>query len=479
MRLEETGPEREGRIKSPSTLARRGAWFALVCLLSCGIPASASANEVIPVATQLAGVLSLDDAVRLFRQRGLDLLIADANVRSAEGAVQVAGAVANPVVSASVGNWFTYATTRFSKTNCYESGAACSPWVYNVGISDSAAIEDTLSGKRDLRLKVARNALAAAKLSRVDAERALLVQVKTSFLQVAQATLAFRFAKDIAATQATTLTKARDRYRGGAINEGELQRIEAQKLGADQAVDSAEYTLRAARVALAFLLGVRGSVADFEVETNVLDYAVPEALRDATASALLRRAFEHRPDLAGLGYLKQQAESQLALVKRQKLPDITLGVDYAWGGYGGLSTNGPIQGQQITFNVSAPLPVFYALQGEERQARAQYDANALQQAKVTTQVVSDVSTAYAAYASAKQLVERMEGPRRDGGGLLQSARGAFEIVATQYEKGSASLTDYLDALRTYIAAKNDYYNALTSYWTAVAQLEAAVARNLR
>jgi cobalt-zinc-cadmium efflux system outer membrane protein len=298
-------------------------------------------------------------------------------------------------------------------------------------------------------------------------------------VQVAQAARAFKFAKDVAATQALTLKKAQDRYRGGAVNEGDLQRIEAQKLEADQAVDLAENAVRTSRVALAFLLGVRGEVPDFDVDTNVLDYSVPPALRDATGVGLLRMAFEHRPDLVGLGYLRQQAEAQIELVKRQKFPDIVLGANYAWGGYGGVSTNGPVQGQAITFSISAPIPVFYGLQGEQRQAEALRDTNALQHAKATAQVVSDVSTAVAAFVAARKLVERMEGPRRDGGGLLQSARGAFEIVATQYEKGGASLTDYLDALRTYIATRNEYLGDLANYWTAVYQVEAAVAKDLR
>ena len=436
------------------------------------------ANDVIPPAPELPQVLSLDDAIRVFRKRGLDLLIADAATRNAEGAVKIAGAVPNPIASASVGNAFTYSTTNYSQSNCRTNGAECSPWIYNLGISDSAAIEDSLSGKRDLRLTAARNALAAAKLSRVDAERTIAFQVKSAYVQVAQGTLASKFARDVAATQTTTLKKAQDRYRGGAINEGDLQRIEAQKLEAEQALDNAEYTLRASRYALAFLLGVRGNVPEFTVETKVLDFAVPASLRDTTGVALLRTAFEHRPDLLALGYSRQQAEAQIKLVERQRFPDLTFGASYAWGGYGGVSTNGPVQGQTITFSISAPIPVFYALQGEHRQAEAQRDTNALQEAKATAQVVSDVATAVAAFAAARKLVERMEGPRRDGGGLLQSARGAFEIEATQYEKGAASLTDYLDALRTYIATRTEYFADLANYWTAVYQLEAAVGREL-
>ena len=71
------------------------------------------------------------------------------------------------------------------------------------------------------------------------------------------------------------------------------------------------------------------------------------------------------------------------------------------------------------FGVSAPLPVFYQMQGELRKAEAAYDTNALNQAKATAQVVNDVSSGFSAYTTARQLVQRME-----SGGLLQSAKSS-------------------------------------------------------
>jgi cobalt-zinc-cadmium efflux system outer membrane protein len=471
------------RTGSPGWLRRFGVTLSVQLLLFAVAwilcVREARAADVVPAATELPQLLSLDSALRIFRSRGLDLLIAQANTRGVEGIVKSAGAVPNPVVSGSVGNAFTYATTPYSKTNCLTSGASCSPWIYAVGITDSAAIEDSLSGKRELRLKVARNALAAAKMSRRDAERTIVFQVKSAYVQVALAALAYKFAKDMAASQATTQKKFQERYRGGAINEGDLQRIEVQKLEADQAVDSAEYALQSARLGLAFLLGVRGRTPEFDVDTKVLDFAVPASMAGATDVELLRGAFTHRPDLIGSGYLRQLADAQIELVRRQRLPDITLGVTYAWSGYGGVSTNGPIQGSTLTFGLSAPIPVFYGLEGELRQAEAQRDINGLQQAKTTAQVANEVSSAFAAFLTAKKIVERMEGTRRDAGGMLESAKGAFDIVAVQYEKGAAGITDYLDALRTYIATKNEYLVDLANYWTAVYQLEAAAAMDMR
>ncbi len=459
---------------------RRCLVSTLLSLAITATPALARA-DVVPASPDVPQLLSLDEALRIFHARGLDLLIADAATRNAEGAVRIAGAVPNPVVSASVGNAITYSNSPASQANCLQNGAVCSPWVFGAGVTDSAALEDSLSGKRDLRLKVARNALAAAKLSRVDAERNLAFQVKSTYALVAQAMLALDFAKEVQATNVTTLKKFQDRYASGAINEGDLQRIEVQKLESDQALDTALMNLRQARVALALLLGVRGAVPDFDVDTKVINYSVPAALGDATEVRLLRLAYDHRPDLHALGYQMFSSHALIQLVSRQRFPDITLGVSYAWGGFGGFSTNGPVGPQTLTFTLSVPLPIFYQLSGELKQAEAAFDTNALQHSKVTAQVTSDVATAMSQFVTAKRQVERMEGPRRPDGGLLASAKGAFEIIARQYDRGApgVSVTDYLDALRTYIQTKVEYFGDLVSYWTAVYQLEQAVGVDLR
>jgi len=450
--------------------------IAALCVCLCFRAAHA---DVIPPAPDLPTLLTLDDALRIFRTRGLDLLIAEAGVRNAEGGVAVAGAVQNPVLSGSVGKGLTWSNTYASGKDCGHDGALCSSNLYSIGISDSAAIADWLSGKRDLRLKVARNALAAAKMSRVDAARTITFQVKAAYVQVAQMQLAFGFAKEVDASEGTTLKKFQDRYHNGAINEGDLQRIEVEKLEALQAVDAAQGALRQARAALAFLLGVRGDAPEFDVDTKALDYTELGALRTVTARGLLHIAFDHRPDLIAAAYLRASAEAQLDLVKRQKFPDVTLGLNYVWGGFNGWSVDNSLASPTLTFSLSAPVPVFYQLQGEQRQAEAQHDTSKLQHAKTVSQVASDITTALALLDASKHQVERMEGPRREGGGLLESAKGAFDIVATQYDKGAANLTDYLDALRTYIATRNEYFGALTSYWTAIYQLEAAVGKELR
>ena len=63
--------------------------------------------------------------------------------------------------------------------------------------------------------------------------------------------------------------------------------------------------------------------------------------------------------------------------------------------------------------------------------------------------------------------------------LLGRARRARDLIEVQYQKGSASLLDLLDAQRTFLAVNAERLALLASYWTAVSALEAAVSQELR
>jgi len=444
--------------------------IALGFLAAAGSFTGQASAEGVPQPVELPQQLSLDQSVQILRSKSLDLLMAEASVHSAEGDVGIAGAVPNPQVSIGYGRVFTYDPGNDCQAR---NSITCDNNYYQASVSDQAAIEDSLAGKRDLRLKVANRALAAAKMSRNDALRTIEFQVKSVYAQVAQAQRALVFAKDVQTTNVKTLELFQARMRSGAINEGELARVETQKLEADQAVDQALENQRQARVALAFLLGVRGPVNDFSVDDHVLDFAVPPQIANADEDRLLRLAFDHRPDLLAQGYQRASAEAAIALARRLRFPDIALGVSYVQSGIGGAGTNGPLQPPLLTFSLTAALPAFYQQQGEIRKAEANYDAQSLQQAKTTAQVVADVSAALSAYVTTRSQVERMVKH------LRPAAERAVQITRLQFDKGAATLMDLLDAQRTYIAVNVEYLQELASYWTAVFQLEEAVGVGLR
>ena len=440
---------------------------ALLVLMAIAVatPAVAESTE----APALPPVLRLDDALRLLRERGFDVLVAEAAVEGAEGDVSAAGAVANPSLSLAYGRSFTYGHCTDAAGNPTSCGILPDA-LLGAGLSDQGALFDALTGKRGLRLKAARAAVAAARASRDDALRTLTAQTKQAFAQAVIAKQALLVARDVAASSTRTAELTQTRYEAGAISEADVARIDVAKLEADQAVDTAAQNLRDAKFSLAFLLGVRGPAPEFDVEgPELLAAHEPQALGGATAEALLARARERRPDLAAALRQRERAEASLDLARRRRFPDVSVSVAYAQQG----TTANAISPPTATAGLSFPLPIFYRQQGEVRRAEADLKTQSLQSAKLEAQVTSDVQTGFSDYTSAASLARRMQTT------LLERARRARDLVSVQYQKGAASLLDFLDAQRTFNATNAEYLQDLALYWGAVFKLEQAVGEELR
>lgn len=80
------------------------------------------------------------------------------------------------------------------------------------------------------------------------------------------------------------------RFRVGSVSEADVARAESVKLEADQAVDAALGDWQTQQANMAFLLGVRGTVPNYDVDSHVLDYREPAILAQYAASGLLQTA---------------------------------------------------------------------------------------------------------------------------------------------------------------------------------------------
>jgi outer membrane protein, heavy metal efflux system len=421
----------------------------------------ASASSATTEPASLPAVLGLNEALSLFRSRGLDVLVAEAAVEAAESDVQSARAVPNPSLSTSLGKSFV----------CADGCSFVPPPAFAVGVGDQNAIEEALSGKRGLRVEVARAALDVARLQRADALRTGAALVKQQFVQV----LLGQVGVGTAAETAKDLARLREltgvRYRTGAVSEADVARVETDALEAEQSLASARLQLRTAQLALAFLLGVRSAVPEFQVRAEELLVAtVPLALEGTSAASLLALAFEARPDLGAARAQVTRSDASVRLAQRLVFPDIALSINYAQQGTAPTAVTPPT----VTLGLTFTLPIFYQQQGEIRRARAETRTQELGAAKAEAQVVSDVESAFATFQTALERARRMEGET----GLLARARRARDLVGVQYQKGAASLLELLDAQRTFRTVALEAHTNLADYWSSVFRLEQAVGRAL-
>ena len=236
-------------------------------------------------------------------------------------------------------------------------------------------------------------------------------------------------------------------------------------------VDAATLSLRTAKVQLAFLLGQRHLFNDFTVDAGQLRSTTPPGCRAPASRRWSSGRWRRAPIFARRRASGTRAAQSVALAHRQRFPDFGLGVQYSEQGSGKRRRDQPsaISPPTLEISLTGTLPLFYQQQGEIKKAEADARTQDAQAAKLRAQVVADVENAYAGYQTAQHQVQRMEGR------LLDRAQRARQLVELQYQKGAASLLEYLDAQRTYVAVKGEYIQNLTAYWNAIFQIESATA----
>lgn len=393
------------------------------------------------------------------RTRGPELRLAETQVAGARADVVSAGARPNPSVGAGLAKSFAY------PAEC----AGCTSVGFNLSVSDSAALSDELSGKHALRVRVAGDALEAARSGRTDALRQVSLALEQQFTQAALARESVALATEAHESAAQTLRLTQVRFAAGAISEADVMKAQTAELEAQQVLEQTSQALASALASLSAFFGQGNGPTVFTVDTALLHGKVPPKLADTTKESLLALAADHRPDLQVALAQKTRAGSALMLAERLRVPDVALQLQHQQEGVGPNALTPPT----LTLGVSVALPLLYRFEGEVAHAKTDIDAAGAQEAKLRAQIDADVGAAFAAFSSSRRQTARMEES------LLEHARRTRDLVLVQYQKGAASLLEYLDAERTYITVRGEYLQDLANLWTAVFLLEASVGMELR
>ncbi|HEY4883293.1 MAG TPA: TolC family protein [Myxococcales bacterium] len=424
------------------------------------------AAALLPAEDAIPARLSLADAEQIFLARGLDLLIAQFGAEGAEGDLRAAGAHPNPGLNLGV------LYTRATNSDLFYSGigqnAPASLWGFSIGVSDNAAIMDQLSGKRSLRIEAVSKAVAAARLTIEEVKRLELTQLRQAYVAAVLARLNVDAATESFQTFDKQLDLTQKRYDEGAINGLELSRIKQAQLEALQALDQVKAGQKQAMASLLFILGVRSGIPEVEL-TSGIDYVPLKRLEGASVPTLHELALGNRTDVKIAQANLEQSQVLVRQARRARLPDVSLSLGYS------EQCSATTCSSEPAFNagLSGNIPVLYQQQGEIRRAESNALSAQRTLAKAKAQVLSDLTQSLAAYGAAASQVQRMESK------LLQQARQSRDLAQLMYQKGAASLIDFLDAQRSYVATELEYHQNLASYWNAVYQLEQAIATPLR
>ncbi len=312
--------------------------------------------------------------------------------------------------------------------------------------------------KRELRTESARQGTQIAQSQLADQERTLLFSLRSAFVSTLQAKAVLAVARENLSYYDRVLDVSRSRFQAGDIARVDLDRLELQRIQFLTDVQTAETNLRTAKIQLLALISDHTPVEQFDL-SGPFDFSEPAV----TLPEVQQIALATRPDLRAAQQTIEQAQTNHRLAIANGSTDPTCSMDFA--------RNPPIP-VYVGFSMSIPLRIFDRNQGEK--ARTALDITRSERLADAAQllVFSDVNSAWAQLTSNLNLLRPYKTTY-----LAQAAR-VRDTMSFAYQRGGASLLDFLSAQNDYRAVQLGYANLVGAWMTAAAQLNLAVGREV-
>jgi cobalt-zinc-cadmium efflux system outer membrane protein len=307
--------------------------------------------------------------------------------------------------------------------------------------------------KRQRRISAARDQTAVTQSQVADAERTIVFNVSQQFVNALLAKANVELATQDLESFQQTVNIGELQYKAGQISEGDLLKIQLQLLQFQNDKSQAELSQVQALAALRQLVGYDSVTPDYQVIGDLEYQPIALGLPDLQAKALA-----NRPDLRAAQQGVTAARSQYQLARANGKRDLNSTFQYSH--VAGLNTG------DLLFTME--IPIFDRNQGEiarTHYAITQFDETA-REAEET--VLTDVRNAYESLQTNGKIVELYQK------GYLKQSQDSRDISAYAYQRGAASLLDFLDAERSYRATQLAYRQSLAAYMVSVEQLRQAV-----
>jgi len=313
--------------------------------------------------------------------------------------------------------------------------------------------------KRELRLESAKEGTQIAGSQHEDLERNLIFNLRSAFVQTLQAKAVLELARADLEYYDKIIEISRARFKAGDIGQIDLDRIELLRVQYESEIQTAIVNLRTSKIQLLQLLNDRTPLDKFDVNGS---FGFAENLQPLESYRQV--ALDNRPDLRAALESAQQAVTNHKLANANGSADPTFGAWYTYNG----SFNNPNSNQTLGLNVSIPLRIFDHNQGEKKRTLIDIDRNKQLTEAARAQVFGDVDSAYEEVQSNIALLK----PYRDK--YKDQATRVRDTVTYSYQRGGASLMDFLNAQSDYRVVQLAYLQLVGAYMTTAAQLNLAV-----
>jgi len=385
------------------------------------------------VATGQEITLTLDEALKIARERFPALLAARNEVVAAQARVRSQGAFPNPRLEAK-----------------REEGSADREHAIEL------KQEIEIFGQWLLRKRKALWELAGKEQVFEGEILDLTLRVKTAFFELIAAETVAEVARENLSVAERLLKAARTRFEVGAAPRADWVKAELEYTKAIQEVLRAQRALGEKRAGLNFFLG-----RELGTPLKVVEPPLPRI--ETELGRLREMAVRLRPEVREAEARQSAAESQVSLAKSRWLPIFSISAEFMRERKTGASWE-----YLVTPKVSFPIFDFGFIRGEIQQARAGVETAKAAVDLAKQQVALEVEEAYLRAREAERQLESFQT------GILGQAEQLLRLTLEGYEQGSLTLLDFLEAQRSFRGTKTDHALALRNYRQAAAQLDRVV-----
>ncbi len=297
--------------------------------------------------------------------------------------------------------------------------------------------------------------------------RELIMRTKIAYYDLYRVDETRRILREQLDLYRQTFESARSKYEAGTVQQQDV--LKAQLSSAEIEKRLLEL-VQLRETAQARLNALRGVPAKRPIAApQNLDVALPLTLDRATALAV-----QYRQDLQEANVAIERNETSLALARKDRLPDFTLGVDYTQVNPNIFSSPPDNGHDAVMGSISVNVPIWFGkLNAEEREARKNLAASREAQRNVANNVEADVRDAWFQATTARDQVELY---RQN---LLPQAQQTYDASRAGYEAAKTSLIDFLDTERSLLNFRLGLITSETDLAKALAMLERAIGLDLR
>jgi cobalt-zinc-cadmium efflux system outer membrane protein len=296
-----------------------------------------------------------------------------------------------------------------------------------------------------------------------DLERNMIFSLRSAFVQTLEAKAVLELARADLEYYDKIIAISQARFKDGDLAQVDLDRIELLRVQYEAEIEAATVNLRTQKIQLLQMLDDRTPVDQFDVNGPFDFSAELKPLDDFHQAAL-----DARPDLRAAIQSIEQAKTNHKLAVADGSTDPTFGLWYTYN----PSFYNPYAHQTLGLSVNIPLRIFDKNQGEKARTLIDIDRNQQLSDAARAQVYSDVDSAYEEVRSNIALLVPYRDKYRD------QATRVRDTVTYAYQRGGASLMDFLNAQSDYRVVQLAYLQLVGSYLTAASQLNFAVGREV-